>query len=387
MNKKLLTVAVGATLALAGSAANAAFEAKVSGHLVRGVMIADDGADSQTYHVDIGAAPSRFRITASDELVPGIKAGVLWEMGFNSNFSNNVTQTKHSQVNSVSAPGTTNSAGTTTNLFVNERQQEVYFQGAFGTLKFGHGDGATKDGNAIDLSGTALFNGGQPSDWGGALNFRDASTGALTTSTVSGMMTAYEGSRFDRIRYDSPALGGIVTVSASTGYQDNNDWTDFAVRLNTDLGAAGKLAAAVYYNKIATTQSAEIPITNGNGNQENSGISASWLAPMGFNVTLAYATREDEHPTAPLDGKFYRIKLGYTTGEHSVSADYAKSEDQVRSGVTILGDEGTEYSLAYSWKPKTWAEIIAGVKVFSLDRPGANFEDITVVGVGSRLVF
>lgn len=379
MNKKLLTVVVGATLAVVGGTANA-FEAKLSGHLARIVMIADDGQDSQTYHVDATSAPSRFRFTASEDIVPGVKAGVNWEMGFNSNASGSVSQLRHSTVNSV---GT----GTTGNLFVSERQQEIYFQGAFGTLKFGQGDGASKDGNAVDLSGTAMFNGGQPADIGGGLLFRDAAGGISATSpSVASAMTAYEGARFDRIRYDSPALGPVV-VSASTGYADNNDWTDFAVRVNQDMGPAGKIAAAIYYNKVATTIDGTNPVTNGTGNTETTGFSASWLASFGLSVTLAYAAKEDEHPTQPLDGKFTRLKVGYTTGEHSVSVDYAMAEDQIRAVST--DDETKEYSLAYSWKPKTWAEIFAGVKVYSFERPstGTTFDDITVVAVGSRLVF
>jgi predicted porin len=371
MNKKLLTAVVGAALASVGSAANA-IDLKISGGLHRAVVWADDGGTSQLFHADPTTWPSRLRFLAQDDLVAGVKVGVNWEVGYNSNRSNTVSQNEHSDPSG---------SGISANPPISERWQEIWFSGAIGKLAFGQGNTASKDGNSVDLSNTDLFNGGQPGDIGAGLLFRDSS-GALTSIKVGDVITAFEGTRTDRIRYDSPAIGPVV-FSAASGYAGNSDWTDFAVRINSDLGAGGKLAAAIYYNRVDQVMSGTDPRNNGNGLQENQGFSASWLSPMGLNVTAAYSTREDENPT-PLDAKFMRLKVGYIAGEHAVSLGYAKGEKQIRATPEA---DATNISVAYNWRPKPWADIYVGVETYGLDHPTISADDIMILAVGSRITF
>ncbi|HKR60922.1 MAG TPA: porin [Pyrinomonadaceae bacterium] len=375
MNKKLLTTVVGAALAVAGGTANA-IDLKISGGVARAVMWADDGVDSQTYHADPTTWPSRIRFLASDDLVAGVKAGVNWESGYNSNRTSTVSQLDHSD------PNTT---GTANNPPLSERWQEIWFSGAFGKLSFGQGNSASKDGHGSDLSNTDLFNGGNPADFGGTMQFRNASTGALSGAAleVQDVINTFEGNRHDRIRYDSPALGP-VTVSASTGYFNNADMNDFAVRMNQDFGSAGKVAAAVYYASIKRTTGSNVTLDSDGGNTEHTGFSASWLSPMGLNVTVAFAKKESEHATDPFDAEFKRVKVGYIVGEHAFSVGYALGEGQVR---TVTAIEADHISLAYNWKPKPWADIFAGVAVISLDHPTTEYDDLKIATVGSRITF
>jgi predicted porin len=366
MNKKLLTAVVGATLAVAGNAANA-IDLKISGHLARGVMWADDGVTSETYHVDMTTAPSRIRFLASDDLLPGIKAGVNWENGFNSNKSGAVSQTVRGNTPAFE-----------------ERWQEIWFSGAFGKIAFGQGDSAQKDVTNVDLSGTALAAGGAPSDIGGGLLWRTSGTGALlgaTTDTVGEVLSNFDGSRHDRIRYDSPSLAGFV-VSASYGYTTSTagvsvDTNEFAVRVNMDLGGIGKLAGALGFGK-AGIGGATAP--EASGTQETTSGSVSLLMPMGLNFTVAHSQREND---AGYDADFTRFQVGYIMGEHAVSLGYAQGNDQVTTG-----DEAEQIALAYNFKPKPWADIFASVKQVSFDpASGADIEDMLVVLVGSRIVF
>jgi predicted porin len=366
MNKKLLTAVVAATLAAAAGTANA-IDLKISGGVHRALMWEDDGGNSQLFHVDPATWNSRIRFQASDDLVPGVKVGVNWESGYVSNNAGAVSQTVRF----------TNPTG------LSERWQEIWFTGAFGKLSVGQGNSASKDGHASDLSGTDLFNGGNPTDIGGGLFFRtDTGTMALSGVTIANVLNTFEGARFDRVRYDTPAIGP-VTLSAATGNNNNTDWADFAVRVNSDLGAAGKIAAAVYYANIKVADAAT-GITDGTGTQENVGFSASWLSPMGLNVTVAHATKEDEHATLPFDAAFTRVKVGYLMGEHAFSVGYALGEDQIRG---LAGVEGEQISLAYNWKPKPWADLYAGVSVNSLEHPTITADDILIVAVGSRITF
>jgi predicted porin len=365
MNKKLLTAVVGATLAVAGNAANA-IDLKISGHLARGVMWADDGITSETYHVDMTTSPSRFRLLASDELVPGVRAGVNWEMGWNSNNSGSTSQTAK-QI-----------TGNANGGFLSERQQEVWFSGALGRVGFGQGDSATKDLISIDLSGTTLGAGGAPGDIGGGLSFRAPTTGTSIV-TIGSVLNNFDGARYDRIRYDSPALGPVV-ISASVGHNGTGattrDVNEFAARLNMDLGGAGKLAAGLGFivDHTAGASTAEAL-----GNQETTQMVVSWLSPMGLNVTFAHSAREDD---ATLDADFDRLQVGFISGEHAISVHYAIGKDQA-----LTDDEAEQLGVSYNFKPKPWADIFASAKTVKLDRTGTTAEDIMIVLVGSRIVF
>lgn len=357
MNKKLLTAMVGATLAVAGSTANA-IDLKISGHLARAVMWADDGITSETYHVDVTSAGSRFRLLASDEVAPGIKAGVNWEMGLNGSPSGTVTQAAKS-------------SGAAT---VGDRHQEIWFSGAFGRLGVGHSDSAANDIITIDLSGTGIGSGPAPGDIGGGLLFRTSAGGTLSSfGSVLGNLNA---GRYDRVRYDSPALGPVV-VSASTGHNVLVDTSEFAVRLNTDLGGAGKLAAGVGF--VAEQAGGAGTISEAVGKRETATAAASWLSPAGLNVTVAYAQREDE---ATLDADYARVGVGYIMGQHAASIHYAVGNDQA-----AVGDEATQLGLTYVYKPQPWIDLFAVAKSMQLDRPGTDAEDILLLLAGSRIVF
>jgi predicted porin len=369
MNKKLLTAVVGATLAVAGNAANA-IDLKISGHLARGVMWGDDGISSETYHVDMTTSPSRFRLLASDDLMPGIKAGVNWEMGFNSNQSSVVTNTQ---------AGKSSPSGANTGL-LSERQQEVWFSGAFGRVGFGQGDSATKDLISIDLSGTTLAAGGAPADIGGGLSFRaPQGSGAGAITTISAVLNNFDGNRYDRIRYDSPALGPVV-LSASTGYTNVTgvDTVEFAARLNMDMGGGGKLAGGIGFVRAHNSGGGQAS-TEANGVQEDTQFSLSWLAPFGLNVTVAHSMREND---GTLDADFTRFQVGYIAGEHAIAVGMAIGNDQA-----LTDDEAEQIYVSYNFKPKPWADLFASVKTVSLDRTGVEAEDILVVLVGTRITF
>jgi hypothetical protein len=103
------------------------------------------------------------------------------------------------------------------------------------------------------------------------------------------------------------------------------------------------------------------------------------LSAGGFNLTGALSMRENDDG---LDASFSYLKGGYKTGKHAVSIDYALGEDQAADG-----DESDMTGIGYVFKPTKWAEFYAGAKVHSLDRSGADFDDINIVTGGTRLKF
>jgi hypothetical protein len=386
MNKQFLVAAVGAALAVTAASANA-IEAKLSGQVSRGVMYADDGVQKETHHVDAADA-TRFRFTGSKEMVPGVTAGIVFEVEYLSNPSSKV-QNRPSANRSISAT-------------LDERHMHVYFDGGFGRISAGQSDGAANGATEADLSGTGIIGSMTVTDYGGDMLFRNASTGAQTTIKARDVVNNLDfESRYDRLRYDTPALGpvklslstGVKALGNGLGRQGATNFTsggaayggasvhEAAVRFAQDMGAGGKLDAQIGYSTKDAPEA-------GGGNVETTGGSIAWLSPIGINVAVAYARQED---VGGFDGKYAGAKVGYKIGQHAVSLQFNRSEnlsDTVTgSTVTANGDKGTLKALAYVYSPTNWAEVFAGYHLFTLDRPGTEFEDIALVTVGSRLKF
>jgi len=369
MNKKLLTVLVGTTLASATGVAHA-IEAKVSGQVARAVMFVDDGKTEEVHHVD-AADKTRFRFTGTGEIMPGLTGGLAFEAEFISNPSSNVTNFQKS----------TGNGNNGTNVSLDERHMHVWLGGAFGRVSLGQSDGAANGASEVDLSGTGVFASMTITDWGGSLPFctaADTAAAACSGPTVRQSLNNQDfESRYDRIRYDTPALGP-VKISVSSGVKGaRNDAHEAAVWYAGDLGAAGKLEAALGYSKLDV---------NGGNDNEVVGGSVSWLLPMGLNFTLGYTEKDIGQNATTLvdvDGEWTYAKVGFKTGKHAVAVEFSKGEDQGN----IQGREAELVGLAYVYKPVAWAELFAGYRQYSLDQPGNTYEDIDLVAAGVYFKF
>jgi predicted porin len=350
--KAILTVA---TALMAAGTSAMALEVKISGQVNRALMGVDDGVQRETYHVDNDNSSTRFRFAGSHELMPGIKAGLLWEVEYQSNASNLVTI------------GTRDSPIATT---LDERHIDLFFEGRYGKLSLGQGDGAANGGVEVDLSGTSVAHYAGATDIGGAFQFRNGAGTFGPTIAQSTDRQDFE-SRYDRVRYDTPVFGGF-RLAGSLGVKDTNrDVKELALWYGGDFGALGQLAGALGYS------SEDAP--PGGIDDQIVGGSVSWLHPSGFNATLGRTERD----VAPgREGTFNYLKLGYKAGRHAVSVDFAKADDQAAAG-----DEGKMVGLGYVYTPIAWAEIYAALKRHSLDRPGTSFQDINFAMIGTRLKF
>ena len=106
----------------------------------------------------------------------------------------------------------------------------------------------------------------------------------------------------------------------------------------------------------------------------------TWLHASGFSATLGRTDRDD--PVAGRDKEFSYLKLGYKVGKHAVSLDFGRGEDQAAAA-----DESDFFGVGYVYTPMAWADIYGLLKQHQLDRPGASFDDISVLMVGTRLKF
>lgn len=346
-----LSAAIVAALAGLATQANA-FEAKISGHVNRLIMHVDDGEQSRLFHADNVNSQTRFRFTGTHDVAPGLKAGINWEVGYTSNPSNRVNMTNRS-----------------VDATFNERHAEVFFLGNWGKISFGQGDGAANGGMEVDLSGTAVISYSGIADIGGGFAFRQ---GSAVGPTIAGTIDNLDfESRYDRIRYDSPNFGP-AKLAVSFGTKGNNDVTEAALWIAQNF-AGGKLAGAVGWSRE----------DRGGvfGNEVTIGASSSWLHGTGFNLTLGYASVDDDNPAAS-KRKFSYAKVGYVAGKHAVSLDHGRGKN-----FGINGDDADVVGVGYVFAAQKWLELYAALKRHSLDRPGANFDDVKFLIAGTRIKF
>lgn len=354
--KTMLAASIGAALFALGSQAHAqaqGLEVKVSGQINRALMNVRDGVQSDTFHVDNGVSGTRIRLAGTAPISPALRAGVVAEFGYVSNGSDAVTF----------------AAQTSTSGFV-ERHADLFFEGSWGKVSLGQGDGAANAGVEVDLSGTAVVQFADVVALGGAFAFRNAATGALGPTIAATTSQQDFESRYDRFRYDTPNFNGF-TGAISSGTKANTNVTEYAVRYSGSLGSMGRLAGALGHS---TEKAAP-----GGIDDKVVGGSISWLLPSGISATFGSTNRD---VAVNREGKFNYFKLGYQFGQHAISGDLGRAKDQAAAG-----DEGKVWGLAYVWTPVRWAEIYAAYKKHTLDRPGTGFNDINILTAGTRLKF
>jgi hypothetical protein len=348
-------------LAVCGFSSSQAFaQASVSkvstdlyGQINLGVLAADTGEGSEHFIVDNDNSASRVGARLKGNLDgTDLAVGAHLELEYQVNPSNAVSLSQRSISGEFA-----------------ERHLNVFVSGGFGKLSLGQGDGAANGNTERDLSGTLIVSWTNPALVGGALGFIDQSA-STRVNLISAMSNQDFESRYVRLRYDLPSLGGF-TPSVSHGVKSNSDVNEVALRFSGNLG--GKVIGALGYSSRDVGGAAD--------NFDTLGGSVSWLHDSGINLTGAYSTTSDNNAGNP-DSDFYLGKLGYKTGKHAFDVHYAVTEDRVQEG-----DSAETVGVGYVFTPINWFDVYAGYNRHSLDRPGADFDDIDTVLVGGRLKF
>jgi predicted porin len=354
MKRTAIALTIGGLFAMPAIANTGSLEIKLSGQVNRAVMHVKDGIDSDLFHVDNDNSSTRFRFTGTQSINAGTKAGIVFEVEYQSNPSNNVTF-----------------AGNVGSPSLDERHVDLFYEAGWGKLSLGQGDGAANGGVEVDLSGTTVAHYAGTGEIGGAFAFRTAAGGVGPTIGQTTSQQDFE-SRYDRLRYDTPSFNGF-SLAGSIGSKDadRREVTEVALRYAGKTGV-GEIAAALGIS----SQDAATP---GGQDDKVTGGSIAWLHPAGYNVSFGTTSRELS-PTR--DGKFNYLKLGYKWGDHAVSTDFAMADDQ-----NAAGDEAKMVGVAYVYQAAKWAELYALAKNHSLDRPGSGFEDVRIVMAGTRLKF
>ncbi len=333
---------------------------KIYGQVNRGVLYVNDGENKEFFHVDNDNSSTRIGLLGSAKLNDDFSVGTKIEVQFESNSTANVSQD--------------NKSGVGPNNFT-ERHLDLFFKSeTFGKLSLGQGDTASNGTSEVDLSGTSVIGYAGVGDMAGGMKFFDQNTNALSDVTVGGgFLSDMDGlSRRDRVRYDTPAFAGF-TVSGSATEREQQD---VALRYSGKFPWFKLAGAAAYAN---TDKSSSIE------NQYNGSVSV--LFDNGLNVTLAGGQRAmlASNREEPL---FYYAKLGYKAdffaiGTTALALDYGRYDNLEQNDDT--GD--TFALLAVQNLTQLGTELYIGYRLYRLERPGTDFDEINAVLTGARIKF
>ena len=339
----------------------------MGGHINRAINIADDGARTDTYHVDSGSVPTLAYLKAYLPVNEGLTVGGHIEYALQHNSASLVSQDQQN-------PGFTTSA----------RNFEVTIDSKrYGKLWMGRGLMSSFIAVEIDKTQTWRYNIISPGNVSGGLKFVKESDGSLSDLTVASVFIDAEAfNRKDRIRYDSPVFGGFKL----SGDFATADSSDVALRWNGKLAGLDVSAAVAAQNNPIEGR-VEDRIEGGLGVFHNaSGVSFT-AAMVDQDYTRAFYEQfgRDEG-----GNRGYAMRLGwrrnwFELGETRMALDYSDSED-----VLYSRDRARSTGFFISQNIDNWSvEPYFGYRYFDYDAgPDANgltLEDMHVWSLGLRM--
>lgn len=369
----LSLTAAAALLAAASASAleiksgNDKVDVQLKGHINRAVMHVDDGEESKVFHVDNTNSETRVGLYGKLAATDALTVGSNFELQWQANPSDKVSMEEE-----------------TIDGEFKERLLEVYFASkTLGTLFLGRGDMNSDDSSEADLSGTDLAGNSGVTDAGGGFLFHDntaapaADDAEQTGVTVKDVFNSMDGTRKNRVRYDTPSFYGL----SLGGSIAEEDMTDAALRYSQQFSGAKVEGVLCWYNPGKTGDFSQI-----NG-------SASVLFDSGFNLTAAGGTRDmDDMPAGGDEPVFMYGKAGYIfkhlvpVGSTAVSVDYGVFENAKKQDI---GQKGTATGVQLVQKLSDWStELFAAYRGYQLeDDTKADYDDINIVLGGARFKF
>ncbi|MCH8198276.1 MAG: porin [Proteobacteria bacterium] len=370
----------------------------VSGQISRTSFFADDGTENGFFHTDNENSSTRWRLKGKAKIDNEWTAGTLFEQDIEDNRSTSVQIDQDVSVNGGKG------------FALDNRHMVIWLQSkSAGRFWIGKTNTASNNIVQIDLSGTGIVQYSGRGDLGGSFQFRAEDTKFATKLTavktftdagvaipdvntkgadtganpkISTVDSQFDGmSRRNLIRYDTPKFGGFqLSASAVQG-----DAWDITGRYSANYKDAGlKISAGLAYWEFGERDG-----SGEKGFHGGIGGSISVLHSSGFNLTFAAGTlnREDKADTIDDPVTFY-IKPGFqfkgsSLGKTSISVGYGRTEDLAKQN-----DEYENFHVAVVQNIDAAAlELFAFWELNSLDRDGADFEDINIGGIGARMKF
>jgi hypothetical protein len=273
-----------------------------------------------------GASGSRFRIVSSKE-ANGITYGTRQELGLNNGGGSSAKLEDTKEDNGLEN-GVVDFDELSFSDNVSVRVNQFTIGGDFGQFSLGRGWESGDDMTEMDYSGTYLTSAGGHSGFGG--------------SKVGNI----DGGRDDRLRYDSPKIGGILNLAIDFDTSDN---IGISAKVGGDNWKAG-----LYVEDNEASHTDEV-----------GGSIAFKMA--GFTAALQLAQKEDgvTAPVAPAtkgqnkDADYRAVILGYNVGKFSVAIDFSSREEETGNDKTL--DRSTK-GLNFNYRPTGGVELYAGLR-------------------------
>ncbi|WP_300455115.1 porin [Desulfobacula sp.] len=330
------------------------------GQVNRGVLISDDGDNTDIYQVDNDNSSTRIGIKGSANASEALEIGTKIEVQFESNSTADVNQN--------------NQRGASNNNFT-KRHLDLYLSSTpYGKLSIGFGSTASDGTSETDFSGTTVVGYSGVADMAGGQLFYDNNTTALSTTKIGNAFSNMDGlGRDERIRYDTPSFNGF---SAATSYIADGGG-DVAIKYNTKLDRFKVGASAAYADPASTSAKTDYQISS----------SFSALHDSGISLTLSGGQRKYKTDTDG-DGLFFYSKLGYqadffSIGKTAFSVDYGFFDD-----IAMNNDEASTFGAQFVQNITAWGtEYYLGYRLHKLDRDNTDFEDINAILSGFRVKF
>jgi len=332
-------------------------EVAISGHINRMINVADDGDSTKTYFVDNGNSVSRVRLVGTGRIDETLSIGTAIELGIAPNPSFRVSQDNED-------------AGD----FTDQRIVQAYVDSTrFGRLALGKGPMASDGAGLQDISGTSVIQYSAIADTAGGLQF--VSDGDLTGISISDVFSNLNGSRRDRIRYDTPSLAGFSLATSFASNQRYDGAVYWAGRNDTWEATA---AAAVQQPNI---DDVDVRLVS----------SGSMLhRPTGLNATFnAGRDIRDGRDYSTLYGKLGVITELVSLGPTAFSVDYDWADDRpINSAAAITADGSSAgFAVVQDWT-RFGAELYFGLRWHKAElRGGDDVDDILVSSFGTRVRF
>ena len=333
---------------------------KLYGQVNRAALYADDGDKGRWYFVDNDNSSTRVGLLGKADLINDISIGSRFEVEFQSNPSNEVSQLDDNGVGD--------------NNF-KQRHFDIFLEsGKYGKLSLGQGSTASDGTAEVDLSGTDIIGYSSIVDMAGGIYFFDKTSNSLSSTQIGNVFDNMDGlGRDDRLRYDSPKFYGLA---ASASVVSGNA-ADVALRYSAEIGETKVAAAAAYSDPAGNSSTVDDTVSG----------SVSVLHSCGGSVTVA-AGSQDLKVSGRDDGSFFYAKLGYrrgffSIGDTALALDYALNKD-----ISQNGDEADSFGLMAVQYIDNWAtEYYLGFRYHNLDRENTDYDAINALMSGFRIKF
>jgi predicted porin len=353
-----------------------------SGQINRAVNFVDDGNDTDAYFVDNENASTRFRFLGETSPLNDWQAVSLFEFEYLSNRSLFVNQENE-----------------TVDERISRRLLDVGLSNnRFGSVFLGHGWMASDGTSETDISGITTpswpsvhfgFGGMLFTDDDGLID-SNPDPNARTRVSVFSVMDSLDGlSRKDRIRYNSPVVAGFQ----ASGSIAADEQYDVALRWTGASDWSRVAAAASYWADDSDNASG--------GGFDGMSASASMLLTSpgdwwnGVSLTGAIATQDfDNRPNNPL---FWYGKLAYVTniwdvGRTGFAVNYGSYDEfspvDGAGNVTVPDSDGQIVGIGFSQNlDQLGTELYVGLHQATLDAPGLDANDMTILQTGAMVRF